>query len=319
VRLSSLTPPDAIFLGTLDIQGYDPQCPAWEKLQGVGDEVDIPFQHPCDASGNCVEYTITGTCRESAGHTNAWGKYSVYCPIAPTVIWPSGNHGQVFKMVTSNGHIISNGIMHYASNGNVMYFWPTVNDTTVSSILTAGSTMQLHYAEPGYDTIQVSQDAASCWGPGTELVLSSSTRSSADKQLAKVESVDVTTGTIKLDTLITNPITVADHPDYAIEVASLNRRVVFEAESDVDDTAIGGHLIVHHTDTVSSSVTSCFLSTVCESQYVLTHPRYYFQQAQHIEGVEIKNFGQQSRLGRYPIHFHMSGDSVNSLVKKNVV
>jgi hypothetical protein len=41
--------------------------------------------------------------------------------------------------------------------------------------------------------------------------------------------------------------------------------------------------------------------------------------AQHLEGVEIQNSGQQGRLGRYPVHFHACGDHPNSIVKKNVV
>eukprot|EP00957_Ditylum_brightwellii_P179535 13677025-Ditylum_brightwellii.AAC.1 len=82
----------------------------------------------------------------------------------------------------------------------------------------------------------------------------------------------------------------------ASEVAWLSRPIVFEAEGDGPSNTIkgalhGGHLIIYHTPNV----------------------------AQRIEGVEIHNFGQQGELGRYPIHFHMSGNVAGSTVRKNVI
>lgn len=41
--------------------------------------------------------------------------------------------------------------------------------------------------------------------------------------------------------------------------------------------------------------------------------------AQRLEGVEIRNFGQQGNIGRYPIHFHMSNRVTGSIVRKNVI
>jgi hypothetical protein len=40
---------------------------------------------------------------------------------------------------------------------------------------------------------------------------------------------------------------------------------------------------------------------------------------QLLSGVEISNFGQQSIMGRYPIHFHVSEDVDGSTVEKNVI
>jgi hypothetical protein len=76
----------------------------------------------------------------------------------------------------------------------------------------------------------VSPEAASCWGPGTELLLTSHTRSDLDRQVVTVQSVDVEMRTITLSQTIVKPLTLQDHNDFAIEVASLTRRVVFEAE-----------------------------------------------------------------------------------------
>jgi hypothetical protein len=122
------------------------------------------------------------------------------------------------------------------------------------------------------------------------VLLTSHTRYQDDQQVRTIETSDSVTGIIRLTAPIDKPISLQDHSDFAIEVASLNRRIVFEADSDENDEFIGGHLVVHHTST-----------------------------PQHIEGIEIRNFGQQGRLGKYPLHFHMCGDSPESLVKKNVV
>ena len=98
-------------------------------------------------------------------------------------------------------------------------------------------------------------------------------------------------GTLKLTSPIDPVSTIASDPNHAVEVALLNRRIVFEADDDVSDDLIGGHLIIFFTPSVS----------------------------QHLEGVEIRNFGQQGNLGRYPVHFHLCDDGVGSIVRKNVV
>lgn len=120
-------------------------------------------------------------------------------------------------------------------------------------------------------------------------MLTSHTRNWDGEQVATVSGYDPDTGMITLASPIDKPITLADSSDFAIEVASLTRRVVFEADSDATHDALGGHFVVHH---------------------MSAH--------QHIEGVEIRNFGQQGILGKYPLHFHMCGDNP-STVKKNVV
>ncbi len=145
------------------------------------------------------------------------------------------------------------------------------------------------------DQIFVSTGAAQCWGPGSELVLTTNTHFSADYQHVTVHSSDPSTGVLTLTDGLTydfeNPLsTMANDPMQAIEVAQLDRRVVFEADVAPDDDEIGGHLIFYHT------------------------PDVY----QHLEGVDIRNFGQAGRLGRYPVHFHVC-ESTPSLVKKNVV
>jgi hypothetical protein len=143
----------------------------------------------------------------------------------------------------------------------------------------------------GNNQIQLSPEAAACWAPGSEILITSGTKSYNGHQLATIESTDPFSGTIKLTTEIEPVSTLVSQPDYAVEVALLNRRIIFEADDDPNDDLIGGHLIVFHTPNVE----------------------------QQLEGVEIRNFGQQGNLGRYPIHFHLCNNAHGSVVKKNVV
>jgi len=139
--------------------------------------------------------------------------------------------------------------------------------------------------------IHLSQAAASCWQPGSEVVITSSSNGWNNHQTAVIESTDPFAGTLKLTSGIDPVSTVASDPKHAVEVALLNRRIVFEAEDDANDDLHGGHLIVFATPEV----------------------------VQRIEGVEIRNFGQQGILGRYPIHFHICESAAGSVVRNNVV
>jgi len=139
--------------------------------------------------------------------------------------------------------------------------------------------------------IHLSQKVAECWTPGSEIMITSGTLMPNGHQIATIESTDPATGTLKLTSSIDAVSTLTSDPNHAVEVALLSRRIIFEADDDEDDDLIGGHLIVLMTPDV----------------------------VQHIEGVEIRNFGQQGNLGRYPIHFHLCNNSFGSVVKKNVV
>ena len=139
--------------------------------------------------------------------------------------------------------------------------------------------------------IHLSQEAAECWPPGSEIVITSNSMSGSNYQLAIIDTTDPVLGTLKLTSAIDPVSTIASDPNHAVEVALLNRRIVFEADDSPGDDLIGGHLIFFGTPSVK----------------------------QHLEGVEIRNFGQQGKLGRYPVHFHICNDGFGSVVKKNVV
>ena len=82
-----------------------------------------------------------------------------------------------------------------------------------------------------------------------------------------------------------------DGSNFSVEVGSLSRKVKFTAEEDDVDPLHGGHLIILHTPNV----------------------------AQTLRGVEIKNFGQQGNIGRYPIHLHVSEDLQGTVIAKNII
>jgi len=84
--------------------------------------------------------------------------------------------------------------------------------------------------------------------------------------------------------------TEKDHPIMAVEVALLSRNIVFEGGLSSDEL-IGGHFWVFRTPSVK----------------------------QHLEGVDIRNFGQQGSLGRYPIHLHFCNDSPDTLIARNTI
>ena len=96
---------------------------------------------------------------------------------------------------------------------------------------------------------------------------------------------------VKLSSPIPLPITVEQSSDFAVEVALLSRNILFEGISEPGNILKGGHLVVFHTPNVK----------------------------QTIEGIEVKNFGQQGYLGRYPIHFHFCGKVDGTVVSKNTI
>lgn len=143
----------------------------------------------------------------------------------------------------------------------------------------------------------VGTHAANCWNTGDTIVVSSPDWDINNSFEALVIAIDTVAGALVVDTPIPPAFvhaTVQTAPDYAVEVASLNRNIVFTADEDdigPYEGALGGHLIIYGTPHID----------------------------QLLEGVEIRNFGQQGNLGRYPIHFHICQDVAGAVVSKNVV
>ena len=116
-----------------------------------------------------------------------------------------------------------------------------------------------------------SGDIASCWGSGSDLLVTSNNLDFDDVQTPTIASVTANsdqTATINL----VEPVEMTSYADaevdFAVEVALLSRNIVFESAD--SGLAAGGHLMVYHTDI-----------------------------AQSLDGVELRRFGQQGNMGRY--------------------
>lgn len=118
--------------------------------------------------------------------------------------------------------------------------------------------------------ISVSSAAATCWGAGSKVLITSSTYDQDDAHELTVVETDPAAGLITVDSAIPFTTTEQDDPDFPVEVASLTRNFVIEGEMDPNDSLHGGHFIVLHTPDVQ----------------------------QYIGGIEFVNLGQQGSLGR---------------------
>ena len=130
------------------------------------------------------------------------------------------------------------------------------------------------------------------------MLFASDSRSDSAHDVGTVETVDPVTGIITLSDAVnrangfaTTDTLTPKEASLAIEVAGLNRNVIFTAQSDdVINLTHGGHMIIFHTS-----------------------------RPQIIQGVEFANMGQDGNLGRYPVHFHKCHESGGAVVSKNVV
>lgn len=133
------------------------------------------------------------------------------------------------------------------------------------------------------------------WSIGAELVITSHSRYNFAQERTIINISPSATlpgySEYKLNTPIERPTTIVDSPDFAVEVALLSRNIVFLGGSDTTSSQHGGHFMIMNTPLI----------------------------VQIIDGIEIRNFGQQGLLGRYPIHFHYSDDVPGSIVSKNSI
>lgn len=119
-------------------------------------------------------------------------------------------------------------------------------------------------------TIVVSNAVRGKWEVGAEILITPHTRQWDGHQVRKI--VDLSNHApglveIRLDGTIPRPSTMRDDSRFAVEVALLSRNIVWEGETNRQDSTQGGHFWVFRTPDVEQS----------------------------IEGVQILNFGQQVR------------------------
>jgi hypothetical protein len=144
------------------------------------------------------------------------------------------------------------------------------------------------------NTILVSNSVKGKWGVGAQILITSHTRVWNEHQVRTITAVTdaAVSGyvALTLSSPILRPTTTIESADFAVEVALLSRNIVFDSGTDTT-ASHGGHFMIHHTPAL----------------------------LQYIEGIEFVGFGQQGNLGRYPIHFHLCGDTPGSIVLKNTI
>ncbi|KAL7565473.1 hypothetical protein ACA910_012212 [Epithemia clementina (nom. ined.)] len=133
-----------------------------------------------------------------------------------------------------------------------------------------------------------------CWGEGAEILITSHTTNWNDSQVRRLVFPPIRDENemvrLYLNETIAIPVTAKQDQRFPVEVALLSRNIRFEAVKDTRYPLMGGHFMVLRTPGVN----------------------------QHIEGIEVVNFGQQGNLGRYPIHLHLCKNAY-SLIAKNTV
>jgi len=149
----------------------------------------------------------------------------------------------------------------------------------------------LHFAwkEGGGADPKVESSVGGCWDVGATVGVPSSTLLYESSARATIAAVNSNTGQLTLDGSFEIPESKLESPNTFGRIALLSRNIEFR--SDDTDIRQGGQLIVLHTPNVQ----------------------------QILEGVAFRYFGQQGVKDAYPVHFHHSGDSQNSLVSKNSV
>ena len=109
------------------------------------------------------------------------------------------------------------------------------------------------------DRLHIGEEAANCWkSPGSRIMLTSDSYSWNDSHIEVVADVPSDPGTVAVYPLAKKKSAVDEtfgYPDFAVEVALLDRSFVIEGAKDEGEFAtLGGHFIVLHTPHVCRSV-----------------------------------------------------------------
>ena len=121
--------------------------------------------------------------------------------------------------------------------------------------------------------------------PGDELALASTDFDCHQAETLRVTAVTGSTVTLARPLRSLHWGTVVDGVDERAEVALLSRNVVVQGGPLSAQTRQGGQVMV-----MSGSIA-------------------------HLENVELRGMGQEGRVGRYPLHFHLAGEQCGSWVR----
>ena len=166
------------------------------------------------------------------------------------------------------------------------------------------------------------------WEVGNEIVVATTGFGPIGSERVEITNVSVTNGTTKLGIYpalqfqhlsVTMSNGVQDLPLKA-EVGLLSRNVVFEGSVN-DEWTEQIEACPRAFDHGQHATQSCFQGRFGEEigsdqfgAHIMIHSPTHQAEAR-IEYVEVRNVGQAFRLGRYPIHYHVSGNVSNSYVR----
>ncbi|XP_069121969.1 cell surface hyaluronidase-like [Argopecten irradians] len=146
------------------------------------------------------------------------------------------------------------------------------------------------YAYPKLDVI----DDVTSWDVGDSVVLTSTDfnwRQAEEATVVPCLECKANQLRIDLETKYTHWGEMINNVDCRGDVALLSRNIVLQGQMEEDCPAENGNCDVYPYDTFGA--------------HMRIQPNFW---SVHIQGVEVKHFGSQTELRRYPIHFHMSGD-----------
>ena len=172
-------------------------------------------------------------------------------------------------------------------------------DRSDRGMMIMGGTLNLHgnrtnswtklanTAAAGATSIEVLN--ASGWRAGDMIVLASTDFDPHQAERRTISAVRGNTITLdkKLDYMHFGKITFG--VDERGEVGMLSRNILIQASADADKNLFGGHIMA------------------------MNNARMF------VEGVELNRMGQNMRLARYPIHWHLIGDAKGQYIKNSAV
>ena len=142
-------------------------------------------------------------------------------------------------------------------------------------------------AEAGSNSIDVLNAAG--WRVGDVIVLASTDFDPHQAERRTIAAIRGNTITLdkKLDYMHFGKITF--DVDERGEVGMLSRNILIQASPDADTTLFGGHIM-------AMGASKMF-----------------------VEGVELNRMGQNMRLARYPIHWHLIGDAQGQYIRNSAI
>jgi cell migration-inducing and hyaluronan-binding protein len=148
-------------------------------------------------------------------------------------------------------------------------------------------------AEMGTSTIHLVDSVN--WRVGDEIVIAPSGINPFEAEVFHIESVSSDGKSIRLDRTLLfehyGEIQMVEGKalDMRAEVGLLTRNIVVEGDASSDSTQFGGHMMV-----------------------AMSGDAY-------VEGVEFFRMGQRGKQGRYPLHWHLTGDKYDNYARRNSV